>query len=230
MLEMIRARYASRPRVSASSASQVLAAPVDSFTVVNFRFERDGNAATQVDTAHIQAGQSIRFKFGTGFHTATSGTGSSDPDAGGLFDNPLTSPADQFDFQFDDPGLVHFFCRIHEGLNMKGVVVVAATSGVPSASPIGPRLGFVTALMPNPSSRGVAFRFAMIEPGRARLEVFDAQGRRVATPLDRDFPAGEHAGSWDGAGAGGAHVRPGVYSLRLTVPGATQVRQVSEIR
>ena len=50
----------------------------------------------------------------------------------------------------------------------------------------------------------------------ARLELFDAQGRRVAEVANRFFPAGRHTLSWDRLGVSGEAVRPGVYLCRLT--------------
>src|SRR5260221_8842128 len=96
--------FAAHPAHGASTT----AAPVDSFLAVNFRFEEDGNAATQVDTAHITVGDAIRFKWGAGFHTVTSGEGSSDPNSGAMFNNELTSSAENFDFQFNSPGTFPF--------------------------------------------------------------------------------------------------------------------------
>ena len=204
--------------------ASVLSSPADSFTAVNFRYEEDGNAATQVDTAKIQAGQSIRFKWGIGFHTLTSGTGSSDPNVGVMFDQSMTSAANNIDITYPIAGTFPFFCRIHELDNMKGVVVVSAVASVPTARADG--IGFVSPLAPNPTSRGVAFRIALAQAGHARVDVFDAQGRHVATPLDGDFGAGTFSASWNGLDARGSRVNAGVYSLRLRAPGVEQTRQL----
>ncbi|MBI1798173.1 MAG: hypothetical protein HYR73_00630 [Candidatus Eisenbacteria bacterium] len=130
MRSEIDAHFAAHPPHSAVA----LAPPADSFLISNYIFQKDGSVATQIDTAHITQGQSIRFKWVAGLHTATSGAGSSDPDAGLLFDRPMTSTASNFDFEFDNTGTFPFFCQIHEFLNMKGVVVVSAPTPARSQS------------------------------------------------------------------------------------------------
>jgi flagellar hook assembly protein FlgD len=79
---------------------------------------------------------------------------------------------------------------------------------------------------PNPSRRGVTFAFAMREAGRARAEVFDAGGRRVALVIDGDLPAGSHAAAWDGRVPGGGPAGPGAYYLRLQLPGYASSRTI----
>lgn len=226
MRQMVLDYSASHPQHVSGPAhlASPLAAPVDSFTAVNFRFEHDGNAATQVDTATIQAGQTIRFKWGTGFHTCISGTGSSDPDVGTVFSHNLQSAADNFDVTIDTPGTYPFFCSIHESSGMKGIIVVNATASVPA--PRAANVGFVSPLAPNPTSRGVSFRIALAQAGHARVDVFDTQGRHIATPLDGEFAAGTFSGSWNGLDARGGRVKAGVYSLRLRAPGLEQTRQL----
>ena len=56
-----------------------------------------------MDTAKILQHQAILWKLGSGGHTVTSGTGSTDPNVGHLFDvNPLTAAG--FIFTFDSAG------------------------------------------------------------------------------------------------------------------------------
>ena len=223
MRRMIRAQLAGR-----ESRTQLLTSPpVDSFRAMNFRFERDGSAATQVDTAFISVGQTIRFKWVSGFHTAFSGTDSSDPDLGLLFQHSLTSAADNFDFQFDSVGSFPFFCTVHENRNMRGIVVVTAPVSVTPIAGAVANVGFVIPPSPNPTRSGSWFRFALARPGRVRADVIDVNGRRIVTLLDRDLVAGQFAASWDGRTSAGARVPPGVYSIRLSLPGLTQVRRVA---
>jgi plastocyanin len=228
MMQMARAAIAAHPSRAARVARTSLAAPADSFTAVNFRFEHDGSAATQVDTVRILPGQSVRFKYGTGVHTVTSGTGSLDPNVGIPFDNQMFSVADNFDWQYDDPGIYQFFCAVHEASNMRGVIFVF--SGTGSVQPIGmnvPRIGFVTTPSPNPTRAGVSFRFALAKPGHVRIDVFDLAGRRIATPQDGNLGAGTFAAAWDGQALDGRRVSPGVYAIRLSVPGGSETRRVA---
>jgi len=53
----------------------------------------------------------------------------------------------------------------------------------------------------------------------ARVEVFDVQGRRLATLADRGFDAGAHVLLWDGRDASGTRAARGLYFVRLTTPG-----------
>ena len=202
------------------------AAPSDSFFASNFVFDENGDGtATQVDTAKIFEGQTILWKLVTGSHTVTSGTGFADPQAGALFDQPLNSigGATSFSFQFNTAGTYDFFCRPHEDFNMKGVVVVKSLVSVDPAPGAG--LGFTRSPWPNPTRGVTAFRFALDRPGHARAEVYDVRGARVATVLDRDMKAGAWDAAWDGR-ASGHPAEPGVYYLRLILPGRTESRSI----
>jgi len=68
---------------------------------------------------------------------------------------------------------------------------------------------------PNPFREGTAIAFQLPQSEKARIEVFDVAGRRVATVLDRELPAGIHTAVWDGRDAGGNEVSAGIYFYRL---------------
>jgi hypothetical protein len=72
---------------------------------------------------------------------------------------------------------------------------------------------------PNPFGGGTTIHFDVPRAGHVRVEVFDAQGRRVATLADRRFEPGTHALRWDGTDAGGARLLPGVYLYRMAADG-----------
>jgi plastocyanin len=199
---------------------------VDSFIALTTSFNEDNNTLTQIDTARIQVGDAILFKYGSGIgHSVVNGTGSLDPNMGTLFNLPLGNSSQNFTFTFTTAGIVPFFCALHESFNMKGVVIVSEPAGVGPGAAV--RAGFLAPPWPNPSRAGVNVRFALARAGRAKLEVLDAQGRQVALVLDRDLPAGETPASWDGRSAHGQNVAPGVYFLRLSAPDLTDTRRVS---
>jgi hypothetical protein len=75
---------------------------------------------------------------------------------------------------------------------------------------------------PNPSRGAVALRFALAVPARARLAVYDAAGRRVATLADGAFAAGWHALEW----RAGPVPPAGVYFARLETGGATRSARI----
>lgn len=197
------------------------------FTARNFQFDADNNLSTQTDTAKIAIGESVTWNWINGFHTVTNGSDSFDPQAGTLFDQPLDAASTSFSFTFNSAGTFPFFCRPHEGL-MAGVVVVQSVVGVPPESSASS--GFTRDPAPNPSPGGVSFAFSLRQPGRARAQVFDAAGRRIAVPLDADLPAGAHEGAWDGRRSDGTPAVPGVYYLRLRVPGYEATRTITIAR
>ncbi|HEV8479409.1 MAG TPA: plastocyanin/azurin family copper-binding protein [Candidatus Eisenbacteria bacterium] len=108
-------------------------APVDTFIASGTSFDTDGNTGTQIDTMRIHTHDTVWWHAASGSHTVTNGTGSLDPAAGKTFDAAIVSPSNpNFAFEFDTPGQYNFFCRPHEGFNMKGVVIV---TDAPPAAP-----------------------------------------------------------------------------------------------
>jgi plastocyanin len=187
-------------------------------------FNLDNNTATQVDTAKINVGDLVTWQWVSGSHTVTNGTGSDDPTAGTIFNANLNTTTKTFSFVFDSSGTFPFFCIIHEGFNMKGVVIVTNPAGV-IPGPIA-HSGFVSGPAPVPSRGGVTFRYALMRAGHVRAEVFDVRGRRVAVALERESGAGTFDGAWDGRMTSGERVSSGVYYVRLTLPGMAQSRRV----
>jgi hypothetical protein len=75
-----------------------------------------------------------------------------------------------------------------------------------AAAPEGPAPGRGFELVrasPRPSRGAVDLVYRLPRAGRARVMIFDAQGRRIATVADGEEPAGERRARWDGRGAGG---------------------------
>ncbi len=100
--------------------------------------------------------------------------------------------------------------------------VGSAVSGVGGpAHTSGP---FLELPAPNPFFARTTLRFSLWSAGRAKLEVFDAEGRRVSTLLDAELAAGEHVAEWDGRDAGGRPRANGVYFARLAVGGKAVTR------
>jgi hypothetical protein len=79
---------------------------------------------------------------------------------------------------------------------------------------------------PNPGAAMVSIELSLPVSGDARVEVFDAQGRRVCTPLSRqNLPRGNLHASWDTSG-----VPDGLYFVRAVSMGITEVRRVALAR
>lgn len=72
---------------------------------------------------------------------------------------------------------------------------------------------------PNPFSPPTAVRFSLAGAGRARLCVFDVNGRCLEVLLDCDMPAGRHEVVWDGTDFDGKPLASGVYVCRLEAAG-----------
>ena len=84
-----------------------------------------------------------------------------------------------------------------------------------SGPDIGP-LGLVS--RPNPATGGVVLAIRNRSTGGARVEIFDAGGRRI---LARDLPEGTSSLRWDGRDAAGRPAAAGVYFARCREGGRT---------
>ena len=71
-------------------------------------------------------------------------------------------------------------------------------------------------VIPNPASTGVDIAFTLPAAGRARIEVFDLFGRRIARLPDADLGAGSHHVRWTGVTEGGGRPRPALYVVRVS--------------
>jgi plastocyanin len=216
--------YAKHPIVRPTG---VTGTPVVTFLGFGTKFDLDGDqVGTPTDTAHIMVGETVGWQRIVGTHTVTSGEGSADPNVAALFDAPLEAANPTFAFTYQSPGTFPFFCRVHEFFAMNGVVIVEAPVGVTPLPGNANALGFTNGPSPNPTLGTMSFRFALREAGRAAAQVFDTNGRRIADVIDRDLPAGSYGAAWDGRDRAGRHVTPGVYFLRLTLPGYHEARRV----
>lgn len=77
---------------------------------------------------------------------------------------------------------------------------------------------------PNPSRGAVNFAFTLAAPGHAELAVYDLSGRRVATPAQGEYAAGENKVSCELA------LAPGVYVYRLEAAGNTAARKLAVVK
>jgi uncharacterized membrane protein len=98
--------------------------------------------------------------------------------------------------------------------------IVAVPPAVPAA-----RIE-LSAPSPNPSSSAARMELALPTATTVDLSVYDATGRRVATLLHSDLPAGRRSVQWNGREASGRLVTPGVYFARLVTPQGSAVRRI----
>ena len=70
----------------------------------------------------IQPGDVVKWVWGGGIHTTTSGAGGPD----GLWDAPIDSANTFFQYTFNTPGSFPYFCRFHIILGMAGTITVSS--------------------------------------------------------------------------------------------------------
>lgn len=98
-----------------------------------------------------------------------------------------------------------------ESKGASGTTVVAEDSPIRGPQFLGVR--------PNPARETATFEFIQAAEGVARVDIFDARGRRVRSLGGTVLPAGQHALTWDRRATNGASVARGTYYARLTAPG-----------
>ena len=89
-----------------------------------------------------------------------------------------------------------------------------------------PRIFALSPNFPNPFNRSTILRYRIGKPGRVQLEVFDLQGQKIMTLVDRDATPGYYELEWDGTDADGRQAATGVYLLRLRAQSAVRVQKM----
>ena len=82
---------------------------------------------------------------------------------------------------------------------------------------------------PNPAASATRFDFALERDGDVTLEVFDLQGRKLATPLVTHLAAGPASAAWNLHTSTGEAVGAGVYFARLKALGRTMYARVTVV-
>jgi hypothetical protein len=97
------------------------------------------------------------------------------------------------------------------------------SAGTPVDSPVPGLRRLASSLdgvFPNPFDDRTSLRFSVERsPSEVRIDVFDVQGRRVRTLIDRPMTRGTHIVGWDSRDDYGRRVASGAYFARLTVGG-----------
>ncbi len=78
---------------------------------------------------------------------------------------------------------------------------------------------------PNPFTTRTTFRYAIPEPARVRLEIYDLRGRRVAVLADEHLGAGWHETSFGASG-----LANGPYIARLTAGTHAETQRITLVR
>jgi FlgD Ig-like domain/WD40-like Beta Propeller Repeat len=90
-----------------------------------------------------------------------------------------------------------------------------STHRLPQIAPQLPQAFALAQNRPNPFASRTTIRFDLPQPAPVRLEIFDAQGRRVAQLANGWYPAGFQSVDWDRRGEDGTRMQPGVYVYRI---------------
>ena len=171
----------------------------------------------------IDVGDTVHWVWTVGSHTVTSG-GACTPD--GLFNNPLNSSNPEFSFTFDDPGLVDYHCIPHCGLGMIGTIEVSDVSGVPGTTSVS---SLSASVSPNPFSSGTEIHFSLAQEAPAKIEIFDASGRRTAFFGDVGSAAGSYSHRWNGDREDGTKAPAGIYYALISANTDSQVVRLVKI-
>lgn len=83
---------------------------------------------------------------------------------------------------------------------------------------------------PNPGSGPVKIAFALKHAAAIEIDVFDVQGRRVASPGRGVWPPGTHTLEWSGRTHSGEAASAGVYLVRYAYPGGQDRRVIVRVR
>ncbi len=92
-----------------------------------------------------------------------------------------------------------------------------------SAETAGARLGDAR---PNPFSERTTIAYSIPSAGAVRIELFDAAGRRIGTPVDEEQSAGAHEVVVDGSAFGAS----GTYLYTMTWNGTTITKTIRVVR
>jgi hypothetical protein len=106
---------------------------------------------------------------------------------------------------------------VHTVVATPGASNVYSTA-VPNVLTVHTGLGRIA---PNPLHGGATISWSIATQGHARLQVFDLQGRLVATLADGEMKPGEHRVVFDACG-----LRPGLYLCRLHAGEVTAARKL----
>ncbi len=83
---------------------------------------------------------------------------------------------------------------------------------------------------PNPFSEKTSITFALPQPMRITLKVYDISGRPIKTLADGTYAASPHTVQWNGTTERGEAVKSGIYFYRLAAGSFTETRKLTIAR
>ncbi len=79
---------------------------------------------------------------------------------------------------------------------------------------------------PNPFNSSTTIGYSLDKAGKVRLEIYDLQGQKVRTFIDRNEGLDFYRLEWDGTNTRGYPVATGVYLVRLLSQEAVEVHKM----
>jgi len=98
-----------------------------------------------------------------------------------------------------------------------------------SYSPAVPAEKAIVNFYPNPFSDEIHFEISVPEPQKVLIELFDINGKKIATMADRTFEAGNNVFIWNANGSGYS-IKPGVYIVSITTCNSVFKKGITLIR
>jgi len=141
---------------------------------------------------------------------------------------PLTRfPVSRVRLEFDSPAVAGW--NEVDAVGIGTCDCSAALVDAPPSSSQAPARSGIEWARPSPFAGSTTISLSLARAGRLEVEVFDLHGKRVASLMDGQQPAGRHEIRWDGRDGGGRAVASGVYYLRMKVDGQSDSRKVVKI-
>jgi len=215
----VSSRYASSPQLVActlagNTASTGGGAYVYQAALSAERTILHGNCASEGAQLFTISGTAVSFVCSAVDSTGVDGTGPVSYTGSQVFDDPLlcapapcaSAPTDGGDYA-PSAGSPILAENSPCGETIGAIGVPCGVVGVAASRATVPEV----LARPNPARRGATIAFSLVAPARARLEVHDVAGRRVAVLLDEMQAAGAHEIVWTGRDDRGRRVAPGIY-------------------
>jgi len=132
------------------------------------------------------------------------------------------------------PDWVNLYMADAKGTIMPdGAKLMTGTHDDPGENPSLPENYLLATNYPNPFNDGTIIRYHIPVPlagQKARLAVYDINGRMVTKLLERSLPAGNYLTRWDGRDQSGISVASGVYFYALRVGDGQYIGKMHLIR
>lgn len=151
--------------------------------------------------------------------------------AGGTFDSIATAlpNSGSYDWTVTGPATTDAYLKViaHDSTGNLGWALSDTSFEIRDSGGVDGRpvtLFELPPVWPNPSRGAGRVGFAVPRTASVRLSVLDVQGREVAVLAEGVYDPGRYQVVWDGSGRGG--VSPGLYFVRLSVPGQALVRRI----